>query len=111
MSRDYRVYLDDILTACGKIGQYTAGMSYEDFSDDTKTVDAVVRNLEIIGEAARNVPESIRSQAPEVEWRRMADLRNILIHEYFGVDTEILWDIVQNKRAALVEKIERLLAS
>ena len=91
------MFLEDIVEACKAIQQYIEGMSYEGFVADRKTVDAVVRNLEVIGEAVKNVPESMRLSYPQVEWRKMAGLRDILIHEYFGVDTEIVWDIVKNK--------------
>jgi uncharacterized protein with HEPN domain len=97
MSRDYKVYLEDILDAIHKIRVYTGDISFSTFTADSKTFDAVVRNLEIIGEAARGVPELIRSKHPEVDWKRITGLRNILIHEYFGVDAEIIWDIAQSK--------------
>ena len=97
MPRDYKVYLQDILEAIQKIRKYTSGLALQSFREDTKTIDAVVRNLEIIGEGAKNVPDFIRSQHQEVEWKKISGLRNILIHEYFGINVEILWDIVQNK--------------
>jgi uncharacterized protein with HEPN domain len=97
MSRDYKVYLEDILDAIHKIRVYTGDISFSTFTADSKTFDAVVRNLEIIGEAARGVPKLIRSKHPEVDWKRITGLRNILIHEYFGVDAEIIWDIAQSK--------------
>ncbi len=109
MPRDYRVHLEDILEAIRKIRTYTAEVSLDAFSTDSKTFDAVVRNLEIIGEAARGVPGFIRLQHPELDWKRMAGLRNILIHEYFGVDAEIIWDIVQNKLAALENAAQEIL--
>src|SRR5258708_1755007 len=86
MSRDSRVYLEDILEAAGKIRTYIDGLDFGAFSNDSKTQDAVVRNLEIIGEAVRSLPEDVRSRRPEIDWRRIQGLRNILIHEYFGVD-------------------------
>jgi uncharacterized protein with HEPN domain len=109
MPRDYEVYLEDILQAITKIRQYTAGLSPAAFAGDAKTLDAVVRNLEVIGEAAKTIPEAFRSQHPEVEWKKLVGLRNILIHEYFGIDAELIWDIIQNKLATLEEQIRAML--
>jgi len=111
MPRDYKVYLEDILQAISRIREYTAGLSGAAFAVDAKTFDAVVRNLEVIGEAARTVPEAIRSQHPEVDWKKTVGLRNILIHQYFGVDSEIIWDIIQNKLPALEEQIRAMMKS
>lgn len=72
-------------------------MSRESFAADEKTIDAVVRNLEVIGEAARSLPEAVREKAQGIDWRKVVGLRDVLIHQYFGVDLEILWDIVLNK--------------
>lgn len=111
MPRDYRVYLEDILDAARKIREYAGGMSKDEFSSDSKTIDAVVRNLEIIGEAVKQLPDDIRSCDPEIEWRKIAGLRDILIHQYFGVDVEILWDIVQHNIPELENRIGIVLDS
>jgi uncharacterized protein with HEPN domain len=108
MQRDYRVYLEDILEAAAKIREYTKELSQSKFSADSKTVDAVARNLEIIGEAVKHVPDEVRSKYPEAEWKRIAGLRDILVHEYFGIDLEIIWDIVQNKLPVLEKQIQRV---
>ena len=108
MPRDYKVYVDDVLTSIHKIKVYTKGLSKKRFLGDEKTIDAVVRNLEIIGEAINNIPEEIRSRYPNVEWRKISGLRNILVHEYFGIDTEIIWDIVRNKIPELEKEIRKI---
>ena len=101
MPRDFRLYLDDILEAIHQIRTYMADLDEEAFTTDRKTQDAVIRNLEIIGEAAGNLPEEIQKAAPEIDWRKIRGLRNILIHEYFGINLPIVWDVVKNKLGAL----------
>ena len=110
MPRDYKVYLDDFLEAATKIRDYTKGLTLEGLKGDAKTLDAVVRNLEIIGEAAKKVPEEIRRRCPDVEWKRIAGLRDILIHEYFGIDVNIVWDIVRNRLSPLERQIRKILS-
>lgn len=105
MSRDYKVYLEDILEAIGRIRTYTAGLSADSFAADNKTLDAVLRNLEVIGEAVKCIPDEVRLQHLHVEWKKMAGLRDILIHHYFGIDAEIIWDVVQNKLPELERQI------
>ena len=83
--RSYLLYLEDILKSVAKVSRYTDGMSFEDFLADERTFDAVVRNLEIIGEAAKNVPPEVRECYPDIEWRKIAGLRDILSHTYFKV--------------------------
>ena len=109
MCRDYRVYLDDIIGAIEKIAAFTEGLSLEQFAEDAKTFDAVVRNLEIIGEAAKNIPQTARLASPQIEWKKVAGLRDILIHKYFAIDVGILWDIVQNKLPLLRQQVEEIL--
>jgi uncharacterized protein with HEPN domain len=94
MRRDFRVYLEDILGAITKIRRYTAGLSKEAFASDERTLDAVVRNLEVIGEAVKQLPSALRAREPGVEWQKIAGLRDILIHQYFGIDADILWDVI-----------------
>lgn len=109
MSRDYRLYLDDIRTSAEKILQYTRGLDFVAFTRDEKTVDAVVFNFEIIGEAAKHIPDSIRARYPQVDWRRMAGLRDIIAHGYFGLNHRILWDAVQTQIPTLLEQITQIL--
>jgi uncharacterized protein with HEPN domain len=109
MPRDSRVYLEDILEATRKITTYTGSFSKATFLEDEKTIDAVVRNLEVIGEAVKKLPEDLRVQHSAVEWKKIAGLRDILIHEYFGLDSEIVWDIVQNKVPALDREVRMML--
>jgi uncharacterized protein with HEPN domain len=109
MPKDYKLFLEDLLEAIRKIRDYTCGLSLQTFTTDTRTFDAVIRNLEIIGEAAKQIPEDIRLRRPEVEWKRVGRLRDILIHQYFGVDVQIVWAIVQNKLAPLEQAIKALL--
>ncbi len=109
MPRDPDVYLEDILTAAERIASYVEGYTRESFGDDPKTVDAVVRNLEIIGEAVKQVPAAVRERAPEIEWPKIAGLRDVLIHAYFGVDLDIVWDIVRNKVPGLARQVKALL--
>jgi uncharacterized protein with HEPN domain len=108
MPRDVRLFLDDILEAVTKIRDYTTGMDFDGFIKDPKTQDAVVRNLEIIGEAAGRLPENIRVAAPDIEWRKIVALRNILAHEYFGVSLPVVWDIVLNKLDPLESSCQAL---
>ncbi len=111
MQRDTNLYLEDIVEACRKIESYTRGLTFAEFDADSKTVDAVVRNIEIIGEAARNIPADLRGAMPEVAWQDAADMRNAIIHGYFAVDLDIVWDVVKTKIGPLSERISDYLGS
>ena len=94
--RDHNLFLEDMLDAIEAISGYTNSLDIKSFIDDRKTVDAVIRNLEILGEAASQVPESFKNKSVNIDWRGMIGLRNRLIHGYFGVDENILWQIIQD---------------
>ncbi len=110
MPRDYRTCLEDIAEAVDVILGFTAGLTKQDLAGDRKTRDAVIRNLEVIGEAVKKLPDEQRSEHPEVEWKRIAGLRDILIHDYFGIDLDIVWDVVKTKLPTLGDCVRRMLA-
>ena len=105
--REIQLLLEDILEAGNKILSFTEGMCYDDFISDDKTIDAVIRNFEIIGEAANRVPEDFKSSHPEIEWRRMIGLRNRVIHDYFGIDYETVWKIRNENIPGLIDFIQQ----
>lgn len=109
MPRDFKVSLQDVLEAIANVSEFVGGMTLDEFKSDKKTVHAVVRNLEVVGEAIKNVPSEVRDRHPEIPWQRIAGLRDILIHHYFGIDVEIVWDIVQNKLPELKAQVDAIL--
>ena len=108
--RRWDIRIRDILAAIEKIHQYTEDMDLEAFRGDPKTIDAVVRNLEIIGEAARHLPDEIVGKHSEIPWREMRDMRNLLSHEYFGVNRNIVWETIQTDLPAIVPFLRDLLS-
>lgn len=107
--RNHRLYISDILEAIGKICRYTEGLSFDEFVADDKTVDAVVRNITVIGEAVRNIPDKIVADNPAVPWAEMRGIRNVVVHEYFGISHRILWDTVNQDLRPLIPLLERML--
>ena len=105
MSRDFRLYLEDMQESCLRILRYSEGFTYKQFIQDDLVYDAVLRNIEIIGEAAKNIPEEFRLEHTEIDWRRIAGMRDIVVHHYFSIHNEIVWDVVANKIPSLLEQI------
>lgn len=105
MPRDFNLYLNDIKAACEKIIRYTANLTQEQFIKDEILYDAILRNLMIIGEAAKNLPDDTKKQYSNVEWKKICGLRDILAHVYFGIDNYILWDVVSIKIPALLQNL------
>lgn len=103
--RGVALYISDILEAIEKIEHYTAGMSFDVFQKDPKTIDAVVRNIEVIGEAVIRLPADLKSKHPTIPWKLIAGARNKAIHEYFGIDVSILWQTVQEDVPMLKKEI------
>ncbi len=107
--RDIILLLQDILESAEKIRKYIDGYSYKDFLGDDKTIDAVVRNFEVIGEAGNRLDPDFRNSNPEVDWNRIRGLRNRLVHDYFGIDYGIVWSIIQNDLDDLIASIKCLI--
>lgn len=110
MPRDSRVYLEDILHSIGRIRRHLEGRPWKKAARDEKTFDAVVRNIEVIGEAVKHLPAGLTREEKHVEWRKIAAMRDILAHEYFGVDEGIIGDVVENKLEGLEQVVQRLLS-
>jgi len=109
MPKDSKLYIDDILEAIEKVERYTKNLSYQQFSKSDIITDAVIRNLAIIGEAVKNIPPELRKKYPEIEWKKIAGLRDILIHQYSGINLEIIWDILVNKLSPLKEAAKEIM--
>ena len=106
--RDYKLYLDDILEAIKRIERYTKGLTFEKLKKNSLILDGVIRNLEVIGEAAKNIPSYVKEKYPQIEWKKIAGLRDVLAHEYFGIDLAIVWDILKNKLPILKKQINQM---
>ncbi|MBI5164015.1 MAG: DUF86 domain-containing protein [Magnetospirillum sp.] len=108
-SKDWRVRVEDMLEAIDRIGRYVAGMTTADFVADDRTQDAVIRNLEILGEASKRIPGTVTGRHPEIPWSRIGDMRNILVHEYHSVDPAIVLDCARHDLPPLVGPLRVLL--
>lgn len=109
--RPINLLLNDIRQAIDRIEQYIKNLSFDAFSNDQKSVDAVVRNLEIIGEAASRLPDEFKEKYSEIEWYKVVGLRHRIVHEYFGIDLEIIWQILQKDLPELRQKITKIMSS
>ncbi|MBE9194422.1 DUF86 domain-containing protein [Synechocystis sp. LEGE 06083] len=109
MSRSPQLYLEDILHSSKKILRYLENTNYDAFFQDEMKFDAVMRNLQIIGEAVKKIPPEIQERYPLVEWRKIAGLRDIIVHAYFGLEDEIIWDVITNKVPSLKIQVEAIL--
>lgn len=110
MTRDIRDFLKDIYDSIHDIEEFTEDLNYEDFIEDRKTVNAVIRSLEIIGEAAKKIPEEIRQKYPSFPWKGMAGMRDKLIHEYHGVDLEIVWTVSKEEIPPVKSTIKNIIS-
>ena len=104
--RDNDILLQDILESCLKINKYVAGLTFDDFQEDDKTIDAVIRNFEIIGEAASKLSEDFKDNNSSVDWHRIRGFRNRIVHDYAGVDLTIVWTIIKDFLPNLIEKLK-----
>jgi uncharacterized protein with HEPN domain len=107
--RDFRLYLTDILESGNAILEFTKGMSFEMYRNDRRTCSAVIREFEVIGEAVGKLPDEMKRRHPDVEWQDIKDFRNLLIHEYFGVDQEIVWKIIEDDLPGLINCVRKSL--
>ncbi|WP_141433929.1 DUF86 domain-containing protein [Bacillus sp. 03113] len=109
MLREVKVFLEDIFTAAVKVEKYTKGLSYAEFLDNDLVLDAVIKNILVIGEATKNIPDEFRQANSQIEWRKMAGMRDMLIHGYFSINHRIVWDVVQNKIPTLKQHVQQIL--
>jgi uncharacterized protein with HEPN domain len=109
MGRRYDLYLKDILEAIERIQEYTEDYDKQSLETDRKTLDATLRNLETIGEAAGSLPQTLKDEYDEIEWRKVKDFRNVVVHQSWEIDTDIVWDILVNKLPDLKENVREIL--
>jgi uncharacterized protein with HEPN domain len=108
--RTYKDYLVDIIESIGKIEKFTQDLSFENFKSDEKTILAIIRALEVIGEAAKKIPAEVKKKYSQIPWKKMAGMRDKLIHEYFGVNIKVVWRTIKEDIPELKPKIEKLLS-
>jgi len=110
IKRVYTDYVQDILDSINDIENFIEGMNFNDFKNDRKTINAVIRSIEVIGEASKKIPKSIRERHPDIPWKKIAGMRDKLIHEYFGIDLEILWKVAKEEIKKLEPEIKQILS-
>ena len=108
MKREWEDYLADIIQSMNEVEEFTRGLTYESFMKDRKTINAVIRSLEVMGEASKRIPDEVRAKHSEIPWKRMAGMRDKLIHEYAGVDLETVWDVIQEEIPPIRPMLEEL---
>ena len=109
--RSPQLLLEDIIQSANKILAYTNALSFSQFLADSRTVDAVIRNFEIIGEAANRLPAEIRDQYPNIDWHRIRGFRNRIVHDYMGIDYEIVWLIKEKFLPSMIKEISNILSN
>ncbi|CAN5851259.1 DUF86 domain-containing protein [soil metagenome] len=110
MPRNTLLFLKDMRVAAQKIKRYTQSSTFESYRQDEQMIDATLHNLEIIGEAAKNIPQDTRSSYPDIPWRNMARFRDVIAHHYFGINLETVWDIVENELPNLLSELDTVIA-
>jgi len=106
--REIADYLFDIISAVDEIGEFTHGMNYDDFKNDKKTINAVIRSLEVLGEATKHIPAAVRKKHPDIPWKNMAGMRDILIHDYMGVDLITVWKVIKERLPELKPLLKKV---
>lgn len=109
LERDFNLYFEDMLTSMLRIEEYIGNMEFKDFKMNYMVVDAIIRNFEIIGEASKNIPVEIKNKYPEIPWRKMYSLRNLISHVYFGIDYEMIWEISKNNMPQNIIDIRKII--
>ena len=107
--REWKLFVEDLLESIESIEKYVINMDFERFKNDKKTIDAIVRNFEIIGEASKSVPDNIKNEYQDVDWKGMAGMRNRIAHEYFGISLTIVWHIIKQELPRLEKQMKQIL--